>query len=121
MGHDLLVLGGPEAAIGVGQLGVAEEAGLSSPYREADVTGDSAVVVKEHQPRVALGCVPVQVNVVGEGVSRPGQTPVIGQLTAEQAIDAFSSVGEVHPHPGDDHQVGLTRFDHDPRGHMSLV
>ena len=77
--------------------------------------------MKEHQPHVALGRVPIQVNVVGEGVSYPGQTPVIGQLTAQQAVDALCSVVEVHAHPGDEHQVGLARFDHDPRGHMPLV
>ena len=115
------LLGRPQAAVGVGQLGIGEEPGLPLSHGQANLAIDPAVVVEEHQPDIALDGVPVHVNIVSERIANLGQPAVVGELTAQQAVDSVVAVADVDAKRRDQHQVGLAGLDHDPGGHVALV
>ncbi len=50
-----------------------------------------------------------------------GKPPRIGHFAAQQAIHSIALVGKVRTHPGDEHEVGLSGFDHDSGRHPPLV
>ena len=87
-----LLHGIPEHAGRARELLVGEEAGLSAAHGEAGLAAHPAVVVKEEQPHLALVGVAVDVDVVDERVARPAEAAVVGQLAAEQAVDALAAV-----------------------------
>ena len=118
---DRLIFGAPDAAVGIGQFGVGEEARLALADREAQLAGNVAIVVKEHQTSPALLGVTVEVNVVTQGLADRREPAVVGQRAAEQPIDSLAAVLGVDAEVADEHEVGLARLDHDPRGHAAGV
>ena len=86
---------------GVGQFLIGEKAGLTMAYCEAALTGNFTVVVEKEQTHVALFGVAVNVDVITQRIVDCGQSCAVGQFAAEQAIDAFSAIFEIGPHPAD--------------------
>ena len=77
--------------------------------------------MEEHQAHVALRGMTVKLDLEAQGLAGMRQVAVIGQLAAEQAIDALALVQSVHSEPGDQHQIRLARFDQDAGRQMADV
>ena len=85
------------------------------------IPADGAGRVEEEEADRPLLRVAVDADLVAQRLARDGETAVVGQLAAEQPVDALPAVEGVDAEPGDEQQVGLPGFDHDPRGHPVVV
>ena len=82
---------------------------------------DDAVVFEEEKANVAMPSVTSNTNLIFECLARRGKVAVVGQCATKQSIDPFALVEEIDAHVADEHQVGLTRLDHEAGGHMTIV
>ncbi len=68
--------------------------------------------MEEEHPHRAQSRVPVEMDVVSEGLTLSGEGSAVGELAAEQAIHALAAVVlDVHALPGREEQVRLTGLD----------
>ena len=64
---------------------------------------------------------PVYDDRVAQRLADRGERAVVGEVTAEQAIDSLTLVDEIDAHPGREQQVGLTRLDEQPGEHAAVM
>jgi len=120
-GTRIFLTGVPVHAGRVGQLVIGEEPGLPVADGHHQVVADVAVIVEEEQPDVILLGMPVDGNLVAQRGAGLDRAAVVGQLAAEQPVDALAAGPQVHSEPADKQQVRLPGLDHDPGRHAPGV
>ncbi|MNS35798.1 hypothetical protein D3C72_679650 [compost metagenome] len=120
-GHGLLVEGGEDDALAVGELFRREEAGAALAHGQERLAVDGGLELEEEQVGVALAHEAQDLDVVANHLARDGQAAVEGDDRIEQAVTGQPLGDVVDAQIGGEEQIGLAGFDGDARRDAAAV